>query len=163
MSNDAIEEMQAFHWMMEMVQSVDVGIVVLDRNFCIQVWNDFMESHSGLLANSVRDKSLFGLFPEIDKNWFEKKARPVFELHTRAFMTWELRPFLFKFPNYRPITGGDPFMYQNITLAPLRSANGQVNSISMMIYDMTDVALGKRRFEALQVQINESNETSKNS
>ncbi|MEC9062031.1 MAG: PAS domain-containing protein [Pseudomonadota bacterium] len=155
-----LDELQEFHWMMDMLQTVDVGIVVLDRNFTVQVWNGFMESHSGLLPSEVRDKTLFSLFPAIKQDWFIKKAKPVFDLKTRAFMTWEQRPYLFKFPNYRPITGSESFMYQNITLSPLTSATGKVDFISMMIYDMTDVAVGKKQLEALQVTVSEAQEAS---
>jgi PAS domain-containing protein len=152
MTSQALEDLQEFHWMMDMLQTVDVGIVVLNRNFEIKVWNGFMESHSGMLPNSVRDKSLFSLYPDIDETWFRQKARPVFELKTRAFMIWEQRPYLFKFHNYRPITGSEEYMYQNIILSPLVSANGKVENISMMIYDMTDIAAGKKQLESLQVE-----------
>ena len=49
-------------------------------------------------------------------------------------------------------------MYQNITLTPLTSATGKVDYVSMMIYDMTDVAVGKKQLEALQVSISEAQE-----
>ncbi len=159
MAKAQLEELQAFHWMMDMLQSVDVGIVVLDRTYTVKVWNGFMESHSGLLPSEVRDKSIFDLFSHINQEWFCKKAKPVFELKTRAFMTWEQRPYLLKFRNYRPITGSESFMYQNITLAPLTSANGTVEFISMMIYDMTDIAVGKKQLEALQVKQSEMEES----
>lgn len=155
------DDMTAIHWMMDMVQTVDVGIVVLDRAYGIKIWNGFMESHSGLLPSQVRDKSLFSVFTEVNAEWFKKKTKPVFELKTRAFMTWEQRPYLLKFPNYRPITGTEAFMYQNITLAPLTSANGSVDYISMMIYDVTDVAANKKQFEALEVLRSEELERAK--
>lgn len=150
MSDDSMTEM---HWLMDMVQTVDVGIVVLDRECKIHIWNGFMESHSGLLPSQVRNKSLFEIFPYISKEWFLRKTRPVFELRTRAFMTWEQRPYLFKFPNYRPITGSEDFMYQNITLSALTSTTGQVEHICMMIYDMTDIAANKKELEASQVRL----------
>lgn len=155
MQGSELEQMQSFHWMMDMLQSVDVGIVVLDKNFRIQVWNGFMESHSGLLPSEVRDKTLFSIFPNVEEKWFTKKCKPVFELNTRAFMTWEQRPYLFKFHNYRPITGNELYMYQNVTLAPLTSANGKTDFISVMVYDMTDIASGKKQLEALQVSTEE--------
>lgn len=158
MIDNEADDMAEFHWMMDMVQSVDVGIVVLDREFRVKVWNGFMESHSSLLPSQVRDKTLFELYPDIRPEWFERKARPVFELRTRAFMTWEQRPYLFKFPSYRPITGSEDFMYQNITLSALASATGQVDNICMMIYDVTDIAAHKKELEALQVTVSESNE-----
>ena len=156
MNDSELEEMQSFHWMMDMLQSVDVGIVVLDRAFKIKMWNGFMESHSGLLPSHVRDKTLFSVFPHINEAWFAQKAKPVFELKTRAFMTWEQRPHLFKFQNYRPITGNEPYMYQNITLAPLASATGKTDYISLMVYDMTDIASGKKQLEAMQVSSEEN-------
>ncbi|WP_026377087.1 PAS domain-containing protein [Aestuariibacter salexigens] len=158
MSQSNIEDLLEFHWLMDMLQTVDVGIVVLDKQFNVKVWNGFMESHSGLLPSQVRDKCLFDLFPHINKPWFVRKTKPVFELKTRAFMTWEQRPYLFKFPNYRPITGSEDFMYQNITLSPLVAANGTVENICMMIYDVTDVAESKKQLESLQVSVSEQSE-----
>jgi hypothetical protein len=73
-------------------------------------------------------------------------------------MTWEQRPYLFKFPNYRPITGSEDYMYQNLTLSPLASATGEVENICMMIYDVTDVAASKKKLEALQVTWSEQQE-----
>lgn len=156
-------EMAEFHWMMDMVQNVDVGIVVLNQDFVVKVWNGFMESHSGLLPSQVQNKSLFELFPDIHPQWFRRKTRPVFELGTRAFMTWEQRPFLFRFPNYRPITGSEDFMYQNITISPLAMATGEVNTICMMIYDVTDVAENKKRLESVQVKLSALEENLRNS
>ena len=44
-SNTDIKE---FHWLMDMLQTIDVGLVVLDKEHNIKVWNSFMESHSGI-------------------------------------------------------------------------------------------------------------------
>lgn len=155
---DELDDLAEFHWMMDMLQTVDVGIVVLDRNYDIRVWNAFMESHSGMLPSDVRDQNLFKLFPEVDVDWLKNKCRPIFELKNRAFITWEQRPYILKFPNYRPITGTEDFMYQNITLSPLTSAVGRVDYMCMMIYDVTDVAANKKRAEAVEVELNELKE-----
>ena len=152
------EEFSEFHWMMDMVQTVDVGIVVLDRDFRVRVWNAFMESHSSMLPSDVRDRVLFDLFPELNAQWFRNKCRPVFDFRGRAFITWEQRPYVFKFPNYRPITGTEDFMYQNITLSPLTNTIGKVDYLCMMIYDVTDIAANKKHGEALEVTLNELRE-----
>ena len=150
------EEMREFHWMMTLLQNVDVGLVVLDREFRIKIWNGFMESHSGKLPSEVRNQSLFTLFSEIDEAWFRRKAWSVFELKSRAFIVWEQSTYLIRFPNYRPITGSEEVMYQNITLSPIISPNGQVEAICMMIYDVTDIAAGKKALESTQVALNET-------
>lgn len=160
-TKDTLDELLEFHWMMDMIQTVDVGIVVFNRQFQIKVWNGFMEAHSGLLPTNVRDQSLFSLFPEIQTKWLQAKTRPVFDLRTRAFITWEQRPYLFKFRNYRPITSNAPFMYQNIVFSPLVSATGTVDNVCMMIYDMTDAASAKKQLLSLQVTQNERSEQEK--
>jgi len=103
---------------MEMLHTIDVGLVVLDRQYKIQIWNGFMENHSGLLPREVKDKELFSLFDEIPQDWFKRKAESVFMLKNKAFTIWEQRPYLFKFQNYRPITGSAEYMYQNTTFIP---------------------------------------------
>ncbi len=160
-TKDTLDELLEFHWMMDMIQTVDVGIVVFNRQFQIKVWNGFMEAHSGLLPTNVHDQSLFSLFPEIQTKWLQAKTRPVFDLRTRAFITWEQRPYLFKFRNYRPITSNAPFMYQNIVFSPLVSATGTVDNVCMMIYDMTDAASAKKQLLSLQVTQNERSEQEK--
>ena len=104
MANDNLD-IKEFHWLMDMLQTIDVGLIVLDRNFKVQVWNGFMENHSGMSPLSVKDKQLFHVFGDIEKEWFTQKAESVFLLKNRAFISWELRPYLIRFKNYRPITG----------------------------------------------------------
>ena len=136
-----------------MLQTIDVGVVVLDRNYCIQIWNSFMENHSGLRPENVRGENIFDFFPEIPKEWFKHKIDSVFMLENRAFSTWEQRPYIFRFKNYRPITGIEEFMYQNITMIPLNSLDGTVNFISIIIYDVTDIALSKKELKAANTQL----------
>jgi len=132
-----------FHWLMAMLQHIDVGIVVLDRDYRVCVWNGFMENHSGLLAERVVGAPLFDRFPDIPEGWLRNKADTVFLLGNRAFAIWEQRPYLFRFKNYRPITGMAPFMYQNVTIIPLESVTGEVEHVCLIVYDVTDAALGK--------------------
>ncbi len=141
------EDIREFHWLMDMLQTIDVGLVVLDRNYQVQVWNSFMENHSGISPSHTKDKSIFDIFSEIDKAWFCNKADSVFLLKNRSFMTWEQRPYLFKFRNYRPITGTEEHMYQNVTITPLQSASGEVGHVCIIIYDVTDIASNRKALE----------------
>lgn len=146
-------EIRELHWLMDMVHSIDVGLTVIDREYRISVWNSFMQNHSGKSAESVQGRALFDVFPEIPKEWFQRKAESVFLLKTKAFTTWEQRPFLFRFQSYRPITGREESMYQNVTLNPLVSASGEVNHICIILYDVTDIAVHKKELEAANVEL----------
>ncbi len=130
--------------LMEILRNIDVGLVVIDQELKIQFWNDFMENHSGRLSAEVKHQAITGLFSEIPNDWFRKKVDSVFLLQNKAFMIWEQRPYLFRFDNYRPVTGGAEFMYQNVTFIPLFTADGKVTHICMIVYDVTDMAVHKQ-------------------
>jgi len=91
--------MNEIHWLMDMFNTVDVGLVVLDREYKVCVWNGFMENHSGLLPSAVKHKDLFDLFPAIDEKWFRSKSESVFVLKNRSFTIWEQQPYIFRFKN----------------------------------------------------------------
>lgn len=148
-----------FHWLMDMLQTIDVGLVVLDREYRVKAWNSFMENHSGLKPASVRDRCIFDCFKEVPQQWFEHKTQAVFLLKSRSFTTWEQRPYLFKFKNYRPITGTEEFMYQNITISPLVSTTGDVDHICIIIYDVTDIASNRKQLEAANAKLEKLSRT----
>ncbi|BAZ92815.1 diguanylate cyclase [Thiohalobacter sp. COW1] len=146
-------DIKEIHWLMDMLQTIDVGLVVLDRDYRVQMWNSFMENHSGLTPAHVMGNNLFNLFGEIPEAWFKRKLDMVFELNTRAFTTWEQRPYLLKFRTYRPISSPAEHMYQNVTLIPVGSADGRIRHVGIIIYDVTDTALGKRELEQANAQL----------
>lgn len=143
----------SFHWLVDMLESVEVGLVVIDLQFRVQAWNRFMEHHSGISASKVRDQVLFDAFPDIPQAWLTRKVDSVTMLNTRAFTSWEQRPYLFKFRNTRPITDTEELMFQNLTISPLSGPDGQVEKVCLMVYDVTDVATTKRALEKANKQL----------
>jgi len=156
---DGFIDIREFHWLMDMLETIEVGLVVLDQNYRVQVWNGFMENHSGKTASQVHEQNLFELFPELPAQWLQRKVESVLLLNTRTFTSWEQRPYLFRFRNYRPITGAETFMYQNLTISPLASADGQVNHVCLIIYDVTDTAAGRKALERVNSQLERLSQT----
>lgn len=148
-----LNELEDIHLKHDLLGSIEVGIFILDRDFRVKMWNQFMENHSGMTPKSVQGKCLFDLFSEIEQDWFRQKCDPVFELRSPAFIIWEQRPYLFRFPAYRPITSFSEHMYQNVTMFPLTSLSGEVEQICTVVYDVTHEAVSKQRFEAANAQL----------
>ena len=140
---DVSDMLKSAHWQMDILQHIDVGLVVMTPDYKIEVWNSFMQNHSGKAPEAVLNKSLFSVFPELSEQWFRHKSQPVFILQNTVFTTWEQRPYLFRFPHYRPITGTADYMYQNSTIIPLVDTKGDVSHICLIIYDVTDSAVNK--------------------
>lgn len=143
------------HWKHDLLGSIEVGIVVLNKDFEVQVWNQFMENHSSIVPGMIQDKCLFDFFPEIDKTWFTRKAEPAFSLKSPVFVIWEQRPYLFHFDCNRPITSQAEHMFQNITIFPLASLTGSVEQICLVIYDVTDEAVSRLAIQELNLKLEE--------
>lgn len=142
-SEDLSGMLKNVHWQMDILQHIDVGLVVMTPDYKIEIWNSFMQNHSGKAPEDVLNKTLFEVFPELSEQWFRHKSQPVFILQNTVFTTWEQRPYLFRFPHYRPITGTAEYMYQNSTIIPLVDTKGAVSHICLIIYDVTDSAVNK--------------------
>ena len=152
-------DLTELHWLLAITQSIDVGVVVFDRSFNVTVWNSFIENHSGIPARDAQGKSFFSLFGEVDRAWFRRKVESVVTLGSPTFTIWEQRPYLLKFETYQPITGSEPFMYQNTTLFPLRSANSKIGHICLVIYDVTDVANNRRQLLSANAELQKLSST----
>ncbi|WMC09614.1 diguanylate cyclase [Oceanimonas pelagia] len=148
-----------FHWLVDMLESVDIGLVVLDCEYRIELWNGFMENHSGLSSTHVRDQNLFSLFPELPEQWLRRKVDTVVTLNTRTFTSWEQRPWLFRFRSTRPITGTHDYMFQNLTIHPLADPDGHIRRVCLMVYDVTDVATSKLALEQANKQLSRLSRT----
>lgn len=123
------------------VDRVNVGIFVVDRDMRLVLWNKFMEMHSGREAGQLIGQDLFEAFPELPEKWLRKKVNSVFILKNFAFTSWEQRPYLFKFLHNRPVTGGVDYMQQDCTFIPLKDESGEVLYVCVSVSDATDTAI----------------------
>ena len=128
------------HWVLGIIQNLDVGLVVVDRSYSIRLWNGFMENHSALAPNDVIGKPLSSVIGDVSPQWLQSKIDSVFLLKNSAYSTWQQRPYITKFRSYRPITGRSETMYQNVTFMPLDSLTGEVGHVCIIIYDVTETA-----------------------
>ncbi len=130
-----------------MLDRLNAGVFSVDRELKVTHWNLFMASNSGKPAEQVLGRDLFACFPELPEAWLRWKLRSVFLLGTFAFSSWKQRPYVFKFPHNRPLTGGIDFMHQDIAFLPVTTGGnvgGGVESVCVLITDATDAALSHR-------------------
>lgn len=146
-------ELDDFHWLLDILQTIDVGLVVIDRHYQIQLWNGFMENPSGHLASHIRGRNLFEQFPDLPERWLRRQVEEVLVLNSPVFSSWEQRPRLFDFVSARPFTSRSAQMYQNLTLLPLISRRGQCDYVSLILYDVTDAAVGKLALQEANLQL----------
>lgn len=135
------------------VSRVNVGLFIIDENMNVVFWNHFMELNSKVPGEQILEKNLFESFPELPKKWFEKKIKSVFLLKGFSFVSWEQRPWLFKFPHNRPITGGIEFMYQDLVLMPIKNIDGEVEKVCVALHDVTDVGYYQTKLQVTMKEL----------
>ena len=142
-----------FHRILDILQTIDVGLVVRDHDYRIKLWNGCMENHSGYNLSQISEQNLFHYFPELAETWLRQKIEAVFTLRCASFISWELSPYLFNFRAHRPFTGMSDRMYQNVTIMPLVSRHGDISHVCLIIYDVTDAATSKIALEEANQQL----------
>lgn len=117
-----------------------VGFLVVDRSFNIILWNRFMELNSHTRAEEVLGKNLFDAFPELNRNWLEKKIRSCMILKMSSFSSWRQRPYVFRFEAARMRSSNIEFMYQDASIFPVHDNNGVVQGTCISIQDTSELA-----------------------
>ncbi|HRQ47214.1 MAG TPA: diguanylate cyclase [Rhodocyclaceae bacterium] len=140
----------------DVIDRLDVGVFVLNRDLEVLFWNSFMVANSGKSVSEVIGRKLPELFPELPERWLRKKVDTVFILKNRSFTAWEQRPYLFRFQHNRPVTGGVEHMYQNCTFNPCRGDGDEVEMVAVTLQDVTDLAMAHRALEIARDRLEQS-------
>ena len=142
--------MQNLHWLMNILQHMNVGLVVIDRKHNICMWNSFMENYSGLTNEDVDEKGLFDIYPDLKADWFLKKLDAAFLLDCQMYTNWHERPQVFDFSHYRPITGNLSHMVQQCTFIPLKGSDTTTSHVGILVSDVSDVASSQAHTKRLK-------------
>ena len=149
----------SFQAQLALLKGLDIGLIILESDFTVTFWNQFMSNHSGIMPERILGSSLFSHFPELNTQWFRRKLNTTISLHNPSFITWEERPRLFQFKSYRPITGTASMMYQNITLLPLNDESGVTKQVAIIVYDVTDEAVSHQALTAANHELSHLSRT----
>ena len=138
------------------IDSVEVGVFAVNQDMEVILWNRFMEGGSDRKAHEVVGKNLFDCFPELPRKWLERKIRNVFLLKNYSFTSWEQRPYLFRFPHNRPVTGNIDCMRQNCTFLPVKDQSGEIQSVCVTLFDVTDTSIYAEMLNESLVKLEET-------
>jgi len=142
-----------FPYAEDVVDCIDNGVFVVDKNFKVHLWNDFMSIHSRFSADQIIGLKLFECFPELPQKWFERKVKSIYLLKNQSYTSWEQRPYLFKFPHGRSVTGGVEHMYQNCCFTPIFDLDNNVECVCVTIKNVTDLAIKAKQLKDAVVQL----------
>jgi PAS domain S-box-containing protein len=79
----------------EVLDAIDAGLIVVDRDHRIVCWNAWMESATGHSAKSVRDQPLATVFPRADLRRLETVINAALDSGVSSLLSHALHPLLF--------------------------------------------------------------------
>ncbi|MBW4055445.1 MAG: GGDEF domain-containing protein [Proteobacteria bacterium] len=124
----------------QIFDTVNFGLVVLDRDIKIQYWNRWMAMHSGIPSDQIVGEALFDFFPHLSTPSFNKNCKAVLSFGNFAFFSQKLHSFLFPFKPDSSFGYRFELMQQSCTMGPLRSDDNLISGLFLIVQDVTELA-----------------------
>jgi PAS domain S-box-containing protein len=142
----------------DVVDALDVGVIIVDRDLVIRGWNRWMESASGRDANSVIGQPLHAVFPNtratiIDALKTAVNGKPMFLSHSLHRYAFELPP-----------SGEMGFeqMQQTVRFTPLPQVDGEPCGAIAFVQDVTERVARERDLREATERAELANESKAN-
>ena len=78
----------------QIFDTVNIGLVVMDRELKVSQWNRWMYQHSGIDSDRIVGSSIFAHFPELNSPKFLKNCKAVLTFGNFSFFSQKLHRFL---------------------------------------------------------------------
>ena len=114
--------------------TVDNGIIVLNKDLKVFFWNRWLETRTGIEANSIIDKNILDFYSNIDEKKLKRKIITALKLNSPTFYTPQTDDFLINIEINNISDRVFNQMQQSITITPLDLEEGLV---ILYIYDIT--------------------------
>ncbi len=129
----------------QIIDMINIGIVVIDKDLKVRHWNRWMETHSKIPADKISGVPLFRYFPGLDTPRFNRNFKSVLTFGNFSFFSQKLHNFLFPFKIINSPLFGYQYMQQNCTMSPLRDKNNRISHAVITVSDVTAIAVYERK------------------
>lgn len=122
----------------QILNMVDIGIVVLDRELYIHTWNRWIAHHSGRNAASMTDQHIFAIYPHLDTPRFRRNCKSVLRFGNFCFFSHKLHQYLFPLRPVGTYRSHFDHMPQSCTMGPLYDDHKQVSHLYIAVHDVSE-------------------------
>ncbi len=129
----------------QIFDTINLGLVVLDRQLNVTAWNRWMELHSGIRSEKVIDQPVCNLFPSLCDSSFNRIVKSVFAFGSYASYSQKLHKYLIPMKNPHGSSTLFPQMQQNCTFGPIRNENKEIIAVYISVQDVTDFVVYEQK------------------
>lgn len=137
----------------QLIDSLRIGLILLDHRGQVVSWNGWMKRHSGLTLADVAGRRLEELFPEVSGSRLESSISDTLRFKLSAMLAPSLNPSLLPLYHRPGDRQRDQRMQQLIYVSPLRHEHC---ACLIQIHDMTAALRRERRLRAQSTQLIET-------
>ncbi len=123
---------------MQIFETINMGLVILDHKLTVRVWNPWMQHYSGIAENSIVGGNLLDFYANLAEPKYKRFIMSVFSFGNYAYFSQKLHRYLFAMKNPHQSADILPFMQQSCTAGPIRDEQGQIVSIYITVQDVTE-------------------------
>lgn len=123
----------------QICNSINLGLVILDAEFKVHYWNQWMEMNSGIPAGDITGSVLFDYFPNLNNRKFLRNCKSIFAFGNFCFLSQKLHHYIFPF---RPVSSFGlqfDYMQQSCSIFPIRNGNEKIEYICITVRDVTEI------------------------
>jgi signal transduction histidine kinase len=114
--------------------TLDNGIILIDKNLEVKFWNKWLEIRTGINANNIIDKNLMDFYPDLDKKKLLRKISTALKLNSSTFYTPQISKFLLNIELGKITDRVFDNMQQSITITPF---DLEEELVIIYVYDIT--------------------------
>ncbi|KPK30786.1 MAG: diguanylate cyclase [Nitrospira bacterium SG8_35_1] len=136
----------------QIFDSLNIGIIILDRDLKVEKWNRWMEAHSGIEEKQIAGTSIFEAFPDLNTPKFNRSCKSVLSFGNFCFFSQKLHKYMFPFKSKGYFETNFDFMQQSCAMGPLRDENNEVKFIFIYVHDVTEVASYEKKLKEMTMK-----------
>jgi PAS domain S-box-containing protein len=121
-------------WTGVLLDNISVGICIIDKDYKVLFWNEYMEAYTGYNKSEVQNNYLFHFFPAFKDKIYRERIDNIFNGWPPVILSSRLHNAFF---NSRVAKGNSRF--QEITVTPQVNSEGDVQHAVFTITDVSDL------------------------
>jgi len=124
--------------MNQILDIVNTGIVIIDKQYKVREWNHWMAIHSGITKEDVVGNNIFNKFPELNSPSFQRIFKSVMSMGITTYLSHRLHKYLFPCRLTGVYSSVFENMQQRCTLAPVINENKEIDGVLITVIDVTE-------------------------
>ena len=138
----------------DVFQAMDAGVIIVDRELRIRLWNGWMETTSGRPSGAVIGEPLTAVFPRLRPTVMEAFRAAIDGKPT--LLSQSLHRYAIELP---PPPGFEAFeqMQQSMRVAPIESHGDSISGAIAIIHDVTERVARERELRAATERAEDAN------